>query len=83
MLRINEEILYYRENLDMNQQEFGKLFNRNRKTVSGWENENNNIPLDIIIKYASVTNSSLDYIFEISEEKIKYSKFDITLIVLG
>lgn len=36
MLRINEEIFYYRENLDMNQQEFGKLFNRNRKTVSGW-----------------------------------------------
>lgn len=83
MLRINEEILYYRENLDMNQQEFGKLFNRNRKTVSGWENENNNIPLDIIIKYASVTNSSLDYIFEISEEKIKYSKIDITHKELG
>lgn len=83
MLRINEEILYYRENLDMNQQEFGKLFNRNRKTVSGWENENNNIHLDIIIKYASVTNSSLDYIFEISEEKIKYSKIDITHKELG
>lgn len=83
MLRINEEIFYYRENLDMNQQEFGKLFNRNRKTVSGWENENNNIPLDIIIKYASVTNSSLDYIFEISEEKIKYSKIDITHKELG
>ncbi len=83
MLRINEEIFYYRENLDMNQQEFGKLFNRNRKTVSRWENENNNIPLDIIIKYASVTNSSLDYIFEISEEKIKYSKIDITHKELG
>lgn len=83
MLRINEEIFYYSENLDMNQQEFGKLFNRNRKTVSGWENENNNIPLDIIIKYASVTNSSLDYIFEISEEKIKYSKIDITHKELG
>lgn len=47
------------------------------------ENENNNIPLDIIIKYASVTNSSLDYIFEISEEKIKYSKIDITHKELG
>lgn len=83
MLRIHEKFLYGREDLDMNQKEFGELLGRSNKTVSGWENANNNIPLNIIINYASVTNSSLDYIFEISEEKIKYSKINITNEELG
>lgn len=71
--------------MGLNQEEFGKLFepNRTAKTVSGWENNHDSIPLEVIIKYASISNDSLDYLFEITEDAIKYSKFDLDKVKFG
>ncbi len=80
---MNEKLLFGREKMGLNQREFGKLFNREPETVSGWENNHDNIPLEVIIKYASHSNESLDYLFEITDKGLKYSKFELDIKEFG
>ena len=82
---MNDKLLFGREKMGLNQEEFGKLFCpiRTAKTVSGWEKNHDSIPLEVILMYANISNDSLDYLFEISKDAIKYSKFEIDKVRLG
>ena len=79
----NEERNYYmyennikdcREELEMNQQEFGFIFNVSRKTVSGWENAYNSIPLKKLVKLCNLYNYSMDFVVGFLRRNKKYNR---------
>ena len=56
----------------MTQEELGLIFGVTRKTISGWENAYDNMPLPKMIRFANDYKYSLDYISGLSR-KNKYS----------
>ena len=69
---INNNIKYIREELEMTQEELGLIFGVTGATVSGWENNNDTMPLPKMIKFANLYHYSLDYITGLSR-KNEYS----------
>ena len=61
-MKYNEKLRALREDRDLNQTELGKLFNVNQITISQYEREKRQPPLEILIKYAKYFHTSLDYI---------------------
>ena len=59
---INNNIKYIREELEMTQEELGLVFGVTGATVSGWENNNDTMPLPKMVKLANMYHYSLDYI---------------------
>lgn len=72
-----------RKDLGLTQNEVAKILKRNYKTISGWENNYDSIPLRLLLIYANYFNLSLDYLFGLTEEKTKYSKVKLNLKELG
>lgn len=68
-------IKYIREELEMTQEELGLIFGVTRKTISGWENAYDNMPLPKMIRFANDYKYSLDYISGLSR-KNKYTKLN-------
>ena len=69
---INNNIKYIREELEMTQEELGLVFGVTGATVSGWENNNDTMPLPKMVKLANMYHYSLDYITGLSR-KNEYS----------
>lgn len=71
----DNNIKYIREELEMTQNELGLIFGVTRKTISGWENAYDNMPLPKMIRFANDYKYSLDYISGLSR-KNKYTKLN-------
>ena len=71
---INNNIKDCREDLEMTQEELGFIFGVSRKTVSGWENSNNPIPFNKLIKMCNLYDYSMDYVVGFLRRNIKYNK---------
>ena len=65
---INNNIKYIREELEMTQEELGLVFGVTGATVSGWENNNDTMPLPKMVKLANMYHYSLDYITGLSRK---------------
>ena len=72
----DNNLRYAREELEMTQEELGLVFGVKGSTVAGWENNNDSIPLNKLVKYANNYNYSLDYLTGLSRTNNYIGKFD-------
>lgn len=66
-----------REDRDIPQKDIAALLNIKQNTYSQYENGQRQIPIDALILLAEFYNTSIDYILEITDEKIPYPKKSI------
>ena len=57
---------------EMTQKELGYIFGVAESTVSGWENNNDIMPLNKLFKFCELYGFSLDYVTGLSKQNIKY-----------
>lgn len=75
---------FCRETLEMTQKELGAVFGISRKTISGWENNNDIIPLPKLVKFCNLYNFSVDYVMGLTRNNTKYnSKIKLNQINIG
>ena len=72
---INNNLKNCREELEITQEELGRILGVSRKTVTGWENNYDTMPLSKLVKFSNLYNYSLDYILGLSS-KNDYQKID-------
>ena len=53
-MMLNNNIKYCREELEMTQDELGYVFGVSRKTVAGWDNNHDTIPLPKLVKFSNL-----------------------------
>ena len=75
---INNNLKNCREELEITQEELGKVLGVSRKTVTGWENNYDTMPLRKMVQFSNLYKYSLDYITGLSSknEYIKIDKLD-------
>lgn len=59
---LDNNLKYCREELEMTQEELGYVFGVSRQTVTGWETNQDPIPLPKLVKFSNMYKYSLDYI---------------------
>lgn len=60
---------FYREKLNINQQDFGTMVNVSRQTISSIERGDYSPSVTLALKIAKVLNVSVEEIFEFKEEE--------------
>lgn len=65
---LDNNLKYCRESLELTQKELGYIFGVSDKTVSGWENSNDIIPLKKLIKFCNMYNYSIDFVCGLTKE---------------
>lgn len=79
-----EKIKFIREELEITQFEIAEMLGCTRSAYSLWEINKNTIPLFYLNKLSNVLNINIDYLVDLSDEKvIKFEKKDIDRIELG
>ena len=73
---INNNLKTCRESLEMTQKELGYVFGVAESTVSGWENNNDIMPLTKLFKFCELYGFSLDYVTGLSNKNISYNKIN-------
>lgn len=75
---INNNLKNCREELEITQEELGKVLGVSRKTVTGWENNYDTMPLRKMVQFSNLYKYSLDYITGLSSknEYVKIYKLD-------
>ena len=58
----NERIKELREDHDLTQLELAEVLGITQRTISYYENNQREIPVNVLVKYAKYFNVSLDYI---------------------
>lgn len=71
---INNNLKFCRESLEMTQKELGYVFGVAESTVSGWENNNDIMPLTKLVKFCDLYGFSLDYVTGLTRSNYSYSK---------
>lgn len=72
---INNNLKNCREELEITKEELGRILGVSRKTVTGWENNYDTMPLSKLVKFSNLYKYSLDYILGLSS-KDDYQKID-------
>ena len=62
MEKMPERLKEEREHKGMSQQNLAKILGVGRSTLAGYETGNSTPPLDILIKYADIFNTTVDYL---------------------
>lgn len=79
-----EKIKFIREELELTQVELAEMLGCTRSAYSLWEINKNTIPLVYLNKLANVLNVNIDYLVDLSSEKvIKFKKSVIDRVDLG
>ena len=79
-----EKIKFIREELELTQFELAEMIGCTRSAYSLWEINKNTIPLVYLNKLSNVLNVNIDYLVDLSNEKvIKFKKNVIDRIDLG
>ena len=73
---INNNLKFCRESLEMTQKELGYVFGVAESTVSGWENNNDIMPLTKLVKFCDLYGFSLDYVTGLTRTNYSYSKIN-------
>ena len=58
----NEKIKELREGHDLAQSQLAEILGTTQRTISYYENNQREIPVNVLVKYAKYFNVSLDYI---------------------
>lgn len=58
----NEKIKELREDHDLTQTQMAEIINTTQRTISYYETNQREIPIEVLIKYARFFNVSLEYI---------------------
>lgn len=58
----NERIKELREDSDLTQSQLAQVIGITQRTISYYENNQREIPVNVLVKYAKYFNVSLDYI---------------------
>lgn len=58
----NEKIKELREDHDLTQSQLAEILGTTQRTISYYENNQREIPVNVLVKYAKYFNVSLDYI---------------------
>ena len=72
---INNNLKSCREELEITQEELGKVLGVSRKTVTGWENNYDSMPLTKLVNFSNLYKYSIDYILGLSNEN-NFQKID-------
>lgn len=88
---MNEKLIFvvkniknFRTNLiNKNVSDIAKLLNKKESTIRCYETENEIIPLKSLIIIANEFDISLDYLFGLTNESVKYTKITISSAELG
>lgn len=75
---INNNLKYCRQSLEMTQKELGNIFGVSQYTVSGWENNNDTIPLTKLVKFCNLYHYSMDYVTGL-KKKNTFNNYQIKL----
>lgn len=79
-----EKIKFIREELELTQVELAEMLGCTRSAYSLWEINKNTIPLVYLNKLANILNVNIDYLVDLSSEKvIKFKKSVIDRVDLG
>ena len=79
-----EKLKDIREELEMTQDEMAKSLGCNRSAYSLWEINKNTMPLNYLNKFCNLYNINIDYLVNLSDEKIiNFKKNEINKIELG
>lgn len=73
---INNNLKFCRESLEMTQKELGYIFGVAESTVSGWENNNDIMPLTKLVRFCDLYGFSLDYVTGLKRTNSIYSKIN-------
>ena len=75
---MDNNLKFCREELDMTQKELGNIFGVSFKTVAGWENNHDTMPLTKLVKFCNLYKFSADYVTGLSNTNnyIKLDKID-------
>lgn len=71
---INNNLKSAREELEMTQKELGYVFGVSQSTVAGWENADDTMPFNKLIRFCNLYDYSLDYICGFTRRNTKYDK---------
>lgn len=71
-----------REENNLKQDEIATSLNVARKTVTGWENQHNIIPLSKLIEFANIYEVSMDYIFGLTKTN-NYKHIELNKKIIG
>lgn len=71
-----------REENNLRQNEIAASLNVARKTVTGWENQHNIIPLSKLIEFANKYEVSMDYIFGLTKIN-NYKHIELNKKIIG
>lgn len=79
-----EKIKFIREELELTQVELAEMLGCTRSAYSLWEINKNTIPLVYLNKLSNILNVNIDYLVDLSNEKvIKFKKSVIDRVDLG
>ena len=80
----SDKIKRLREENEITQEELAKKLGCTRSAYSLWEINKNTIPLHYLNKISNIFNVNIDYLVDLSDEKvITFKKVDINKIELG
>ena len=71
---IDNNFKWCREELEMTQEELGKVLKVSRKTISGWETARDPIPLNKLIMFCNLYKYSIDFVLGVIRENTIYNK---------
>ena len=83
MKMIDNNIKWIREELEMTQTEFAKIFGVTWNAVAGWENAYFSIPMMKLAKLCNLYNYSLDYVMGLTRKNTQYGTFKIDKTIIS
>ncbi|MBR3661188.1 MAG: transcriptional regulator [Bacilli bacterium] len=69
---LNNNLKYCREELEMTQEELGFVFGVSRQTVTGWETNQDPMPLSKLVKFSNLYKYSIDYVIGLRRKNDNY-----------
>ncbi len=74
---IGNNIKWIREELELTQKEFAKIFGVTWNAVAGWENAYFSIPMQKLVKLCNAYDYSLDFVCGLTRKNTQYGTFTI------
>lgn len=74
MAGIGERIKSIRNDANLDQLEFSKIFEVSRQTVSNWETDKQEVKIDVLIRIAGIGKKSLDWLITGIDPSEKYKQ---------
>ena len=71
---INNNLRYCREELEMTQEELGKVLEASKQIISNWETGYTFMPLNKLVMFCNLYDYSLDFVVGFTRNNTKYNK---------